>query len=142
MLTLANPVADPTIQAGSVIGCEPDSPATFPTELTLYRPDGTDCRTLTGLVDTRMFYTVVPEAILSDLGVAPECEQRFHFPDGAVVKLPVAWVSVALPGKSGQALIAFGKDADQTIIGRETLVGLALAADPKNRRFIPTLLHL
>ena len=142
MLTLANTVADPTIQAGSVIGCDPDSPATFPAALTLYRPDGTDCRTLTGLVDTRMFYTVVPEAILSDLGVAPEREQRCHFPDGAVAKLPVAWVSVALPGKSGRALVAFGKDADQTIIGRETLVGLALAADAANRRFIPVLLHL
>lgn len=146
MLTLTNPVAaptvlaDPTILPGSVIGG--DAAATFPAELTLYSPDGTNCRTLTALVDTWMIYTVVPEAVLADLGIVPICEQRCHLPDGAVVKLPVAWVDVALPVKSGRALVAFGKDADQIIIGRGTLTGLALAADAANRRFIPVLLPL
>ena len=140
MLTLEKPIADPTILPGSVIGGNP--PATFPAELTLYSPDGTHCRTLTGTVDTRMFYTVIPETVLAALGIAPQCEQRVHFPDGSAAKLPVAWASVTLPGKSGRALVAFGKNASQTIIGKETLIGLAFAADPANRQFIPVLLHL
>ena len=89
-----------------------------------------------------MIYTVVPEAVLADLGIVPVGEQRCHLQDGSVVKVPVAWVDVALPGKSGRALVAFGTDADQVIIGRETLTGLALAADAVNRRFIRVLLHL
>ena len=140
MLTLEKTLADPTILPGSVIGSNP--PATFPAELTLYGPDGTRCRTLTGTVDMRMFYTVIPETVLADLGIAPQCEQRIHFPDGSAAKLPVAWASVMLQGKSGRALVTFGQNASPTIIGKETLVGLAFAADPGNRQFIPVLLHL
>lgn len=140
MLILEQTAADPTILPGSVIGGNP--PATFPAELALYGPDGTRCRTLTGMVDTRMFYTVIPEAVMADLGIVPQCEQRVHFSDGSASKLPVAWVSVELQGKSGSALVAFGKNAALTVIGRETLIGLSFAADPENRRFIPALLHL
>lgn len=140
MLTLEKTVADPTILPGSVVGVNP--PATFPTELTLYSPDGTRCRTLAGTVDTRMFYTVIPETVLAALGIAPQCEQRVHFPDGSAAKLPVAWASIELQGKSGAALVAFGKNASPAVIGKETLIGLAFAADPENRQFIPVLLHL
>lgn len=140
MLTLEKTIADPTILPGSVIGGSP--PATFTAELTLYSPDGARCRTLTGTVDTRMFYTVIPAPILAALSIVPQCEQRVHFPDNSAAKLPVAWAPVTLQGKSGTALVAFGKDAAPTVIGKETLIGLAFAADPENRRFIPALLHL
>ena len=54
----------------------------------------------------------------------------------------MAWASIELQGKSGTALVAFGKNASQSVIGKETLIGLAFAADPENRQFIPVLLHL
>lgn len=133
------PLVYPLILPGTTVGGEV---GTFTAELTLYSPDGARCRTLTGTVDTRMFYTVIPAPILAALSIVPQCEQRVHFPDRSAAKLPVAWAPVTLQGKSGAALVAFGKDASPTVIGKETLIGLAFAADPENRRFIPALLHL
>lgn len=133
------PLVYPLILPGTTVGGEV---GTFAAELTLYSPDGARCRTLAATVDTRMFYTVIPAPILAALSIVPQCEQRVHFPDSSAAQLPVAWASVTLQGKSGSALVAFGKDASPTVIGKETLLGLAFAADPENRQFIPTLLHL
>ncbi len=128
------------VTAGSVIGG--DSSAVFDAPITLYSDDEKVCRTVTGTVDTRMHYSVVPAAILRALGIAPQGKRRCKLPGGALVDLPSARPRVTLNGKSGRQVVLFGQDSKQIIIGQSALIGLALAADPENARFVNTVLPL
>ena len=132
--------AAPGVPAGSVIGDDPS--AVFESTLTVYSPDGARCREVVALVDTRSLHSIIPAEVLLELGIEPVIESRFNYRDGSILKLPVGPARVALPGKAGHSIVAFGKDPQQTIIGGLTLVELALAADPKNKRFVPGELTL
>ena len=130
----------PGIPAGSVIGDDPS--AVFESTLTVYSPDGARSREIVAPVDTRSFYSVIPAEILRELGIEPAVEGRFNYRDGSILKLPIGWARVALPGKAGHSHVAFGNDPRQTVIGGLTLVEMALAADPENKSFIPGELSL
>lgn len=130
----------PTIPAGSVIGDDPS--AVFDSTLTVYSPDGARCREIVAPVDTRSYRSIIPAEILRELGIEPLAEGRFNYRDGSILKLPIGWARVALPGKTGHSHVAFGNDPSQTVIGGLTLVELALAADPENKRFVPGELTL
>lgn len=132
--------ATPPIPAGSVIGDDPS--AVFESTLTVYSPDGARWREIVAPVDTRSYRTIIPANILRELGIEPVSESRFNYRDGSILTLPVGLARVSLPGKAGHSLIAFGNDPQQTVIGGLTLVELALAADPKNKRFVPGELTL
>ena len=130
----------PAPPAGSVIGNDPS--AVFESTLTVYSPDRARSREIVAPVDTRSFYTIIPAEILRELGIEPGLENRFNFRDGSILKLPIGWARVALPGKAGHSHVAFGNAPRQTVIGGLTLVEMALAADPKNKRFVPGELTL
>ena len=130
----------PAPPAGSVIGDDPT--AVFDSTLTVYSPDGGRCREIVAPVDTRSLHSIIPAKILRELGIEPVSESRFNYRDGSILTLPVAPARVALPGKAGHSIVAFGNDPQQTVIGGLTLVELALAADPKNKRFVPGELTL
>ena len=130
----------PDIAAGSVIGDDPS--AVFDAPITLYSDDEKDCRTITGVVDTRAQYSIVPADTLTALGITPQGKRRCKLPCGALDDLPSARPRVTLNGKSGRQVVLFGRDSRQIIIGQSALIGLALAADPENKRFVNTVLHL
>ena len=132
--------ATPPIPAGSVIGDDPS--AVFESTLTVYSPDGARWREIVAPVDTRSLHSIVPAEILRELGIEPVIESRFNYRDGSILKLPIGSARVALPGKAGHSHVAFGNDPRQTVIGGLTLVELALAADPENKRFVPGELTL
>lgn len=137
-MTLLNVKLD--IAAGSVIGGDPS--AVFEAPITLYSDDEKVCRTVTGVVDTRVQYSVVPAAILLELGIAPQGRRRCRLPCGSLAEVPCARPRVKLNGKSGRPVVLFGKDSGQVVIGQSALIGLALAADPENKQFINVVLHL
>ena len=137
-MTLLN--VKPDITAGSVIGGDPS--AVFEAPITLYSDDEKVCKTITGVVDTRVQYSVVPAGILRALGIVPQGKRRCRLPCGSLVEAPCARPRVKLNGKSGRPVIIFGEDSGQIVIGQSALVGLALAADPENKRFINAVLHL
>ena len=128
------------IMAGSVVGGDPS--AVFDVPITLYSDDGKVCRTVIGTVDTRVHYSVVPASLLRTLGITPQGKRRCKLPGGALADLPCARPRVTLHGKSGRQVILFGEDDGPTVIGQSALIGLALAADPKNKRFVNTVLYL
>ena len=130
----------PITPAGSVIGGDPS--AVFESTLTIYSPDGAHCREIVAPVDTRSLHSIIPAEILLELGIEPVIESRFNYRDGSILKLPIGWARVALPDKAGHSHLAFGNAPRQTVIGGLTLVELALAVDPKNKRFVPGELTL
>lgn len=137
-MTLLNVKLD--IAAGSVIGGDPS--AVFEAPITLYSDDEKVCRTVTGVVDTRVQYSIVPADILLELGIAPQGRRRCRLPCGSLAEVPCARPRVKLNGKSGRPVVLFGKDSGQVVIGQSALIGLALAADPENKQFINVVLHL
>ncbi len=137
-MTLLNVKLD--IAAGSVIGGDPS--AVFGAPITLYSDDEKACQTITGVVDTRVQYSIVPADVLRALGIAPTGKRRCRLPCGTLVDLSSARPQVTLNGKSGRQVILFGEDSGQIVIGQSALVGLALAADPENKQFINVVLHL
>ena len=128
------------LTAGSVIRGDPS--AVFDAPITLYSDDGRSSLTVAGTVDTRARYSIVPANILLELGIAPQSRRRCALPCGATVDLPCARPRVMLNGKSGRPVVLFGEDGKQTIIGQSALIGLALAADPENKRFVNAVLYL
>ena len=128
------------VTAGSVIGG--DVSAIFDAPITLHSNDEKACRTVSGAVDTRVHYSVVPAAILQELGIAPQGKRHCKLPGGVLVDLPSARPRVTLNSKSGRQVVLFGQDSKQIIIGQSALIGLALAADPENARFVNTVLHM
>ena len=128
------------ITAGSVIGG--DSSAVFEAPITLYGNDGIVCRTVAGAVDTRVRYSVVPADILRGLGITPQDKRSCKLPCGTRADLPCARPRVMLNGKSGRPIVLFGQDSEQVIIGQSALIGLAMASDPENKRFVNTVLYL
>ncbi len=128
------------IAAGSVIGGDPS--AVFDAPITLHSDDGKSCRSVAGVVDTRARYSIVPANILRGLGITPQGKRRCELPCGAAADLPCARPRVTLNGKSGRPVVLFGQDNGQVIIGQSALIGLALAADPENKRFVNTVLCL
>ncbi len=115
---------------------------TFSVEFVIHSIDGIRSRTLTGVVDTRKLYSIVPTQILEELGIKREHYQQFRREDGFTRQLGIGLVKLELQGKSRLAHVVFGDDRHETIIGSMTLATFALAADPERQRLVPGLLRL
>ena len=128
--------------AGHIIGGHAAS-GTFSVDFTVHGADGVPSQMLTGLVDTRRLYSIVPAQILAKLGIRREHYRQFRREDGFVRQLGVGLVKMELQGKIAfTAHIVFGDDLHETIIGSMTLAAFALAADPEQRQLVPGLLTL
>lgn len=120
--------------AGHTINGEPGS---FSVEFTLYSPDKTQSRALTGVVDTRRINTLVPAPILDELGIARKRSRRFTLPDGSERDFDEGGAEIDIQGQPGYANLIF-VDADSPItIGCLVLEGMALAADAGKKCLIP-----
>ena len=137
---MTNPERKRTL-AGHTVGGDAKS-ATFSVDFTVHGADDFPSRTLTGLVDTRRLYSIVPAQILTELGIRREHYRQFRRGDGFVRQLGVGLVKMELQGKIAPAHVVFGDDLHETIIGSMTLAAFALAADPEQRQLVPGLLTL
>ncbi len=131
-------ISDGLILPGSTIGGDG---GTFYVDFTLWNPDRTRSRTLNGLVDTGASYTLIPAAILAELGIAPEKTKRFQLANGATQEFPVGWARMELDGQQENVHIVFGPE-NRTLLGSMALEAFALAADAKNHRLVPADLTL
>ena len=114
-------------------------PGSFSVDFTLHSPDKTQSRVLTGRVDTRVLETVVPAALLAELGIIPEKRLRQTWADGSEQERDAAFAAITLHGMAYGADVVFGADADALIIGRMTLESFALAADAGCKQLVPAL---
>ena len=104
---------------------------------TLYGPDGARSRTLHGTVDTGASFTVVPEAILDELGVERGEWLLFSLADGSLQERCIGYAVLELEGRSEMVTVVFGSGSRKILIGAESLVELRLAVDLVNQRLLP-----
>jgi len=124
----------PFILPGTTIGGDL---GTFRVDFTLRNPSSGQFRALNGLVDTGASYTVIPAAVLAELGIAPLRSVRVRYADGSFADLGLGEAQMELEGMTSTVQVLFGNSSDTFLLGAMALEAFALAADATNRRLIP-----
>lgn len=127
------------ILPGATIGGEV---GTFSVDFVIRNRNGSQAKTLNGVVDTGASYTVVPAQILDELGIEREETLLFSFADGSRRELAIALAEMELQGQRRSVYVVFGPDSRKVLLGALALETFALAADAKYRRLIPAELTI
>ena len=122
------------ILPGTTIGGEV---GTFSADFVIRNRNGSQARTLNGVVDTGASFTVIPAQILDELGIEREEMKMFSFADGSRRELPIALAEMELQGQRGAVYVVCGPDSREILLGALALETFALAADATYRRLIP-----
>jgi predicted aspartyl protease len=107
---------------------------TFQVQLEVAGPARDRFETINALVDAGSTYTVLPAALLRDLGVPVDRRARFVLADGTEVARELGRAWVRFEGREEYTLVVFG---DEALLGAVTLEEFLLAPDPSSRRLVP-----
>ena len=110
----------------------------FSSPLQISSMEGGEVLEIEATVDTGAIYTMLPSGMLRQLGVASIGKAEFELADGRIVELEMGRIWVTIDGASEVSLVIFGEDGTPPLLGAYTLEGLRLAADPVQRRLVPT----
>ena len=91
------------------------------------------------LVDTGASYSWFLRKRLEELGIQPTGKMQFRTIDGRVIERDVAPVFVRSDGHVGGDTVVVAESGDSEVLGAHTLESLGLAADPVQKRLIPTV---
>lgn len=91
------------------------------------------------LVDTGASYSWFLRARLEALGIRPTGKMQFRTIDGRILERDVAPVFVRSDGHVGGDTVVVAESGDAEVLGAHTLESLGLAADPVQKRLIPTV---
>ena len=89
------------------------------------------------LVDSGATYTVLPSALLADLGVKPHRTMTFELADGSLIERDFGRVWVKLAEGEEMSPVIFGDSNDAPLLGAVTLEIFGLGIDPMNGRLVP-----
>ena len=92
-------------------------------------------RTVHALVDTGALMTVVPMALLEELGIQPVTWRRFRGFGGEITR-QIGGALFFYDGDASVAPVIFGEDDDAIVIGVTTLEALGYQVDPINQRIV------
>jgi aspartyl protease family protein len=91
------------------------------------------------LVDTGASYSWFLRQRLETLGIRPTGKMQFRTIDGRILERDVAPVFVRTDGHVGGDTIMMAESGDAEVLGAHTLESLGLAADPVQKKLIPTV---
>ena len=109
----------------------------FYSEFTVRNEDGDRSLELEAMVDTGASFTIIPSILLQSIGIRPHRTVSMKLADGRPVEYPLGRAWITLGSETEIALVAFGDDNAQPLLGAHTLETFALAADPFNGRLVP-----
>jgi predicted aspartyl protease len=96
-----------------------------------------DTRSVEFLIDSGAIYSVVPAAILDELGVQPIKVEDFRLADGSKISRRKGVALFRFKDLIGGADVIFGEPGDSNLLGAFTLEALGLALDPLRRELHP-----
>ena len=91
------------------------------------------------LVDTGASYSWFLRQRIEALGIRPTGRMQFRTIDGRVLEREVAPVFVRSDGHVGGDTIVVAESGDAEVLGAHTVESLGLAADPVQKKLIPTV---
>ena len=89
------------------------------------------------MVDTGATYSLVPRAVLEELGVQPTGKAYAELADGRIIEYDRGAALVSINGDTAVTPVLFGQEGEEPLIGVVTLEELALAADPVGQQLVP-----
>jgi len=91
-------------------------------------------------VDTGAAYSWIARARLERLGVAPSRRMPFRTIEGRVLERDLGIVYVATDGYTVPDIVVMAEPGEMEVIGAHSIEGLGLAADPVQKKLVPTVM--
>ena len=120
---------------------------TFETRVAVGRDKTGPFREVTALVDTGATYSMLPSALLRELGVEPSIEREFTLADGRKQRMGLGEIRFRIDPDGGNncvddveertSLVVFGP-AERFLLGAVTLQTFGLIADTTHHKLIPS----
>jgi clan AA aspartic protease len=86
------------------------------------------------LVDSGAIYTVIPKAILREVGISPHSKRSFFLANGEKFERRMGSADVLYKKRHGAATVIFGEKGDFPLLGVTALEALGLIFDPVRRK--------
>jgi clan AA aspartic protease len=94
------------------------------------------------LIDSGAVYSVLPERVWKELGLAPTRTAEFTLADGTTIERGVAECVVEVAGRAGTSPVVLGGPKDEPLLGAVTLEVIGLMLNPLSRELLPMRLVL
>jgi len=114
---------------------------TFTAKLRVWKADHPEAaQELELLVDTGASFSWISKARLAGLGVTAAYQMPFRTTDGRVLEREMAIVYIASDGRSVPDLVVMAEEGESEVIGAHSIEGLGMAADPVQKKLVPTVM--
>ena len=114
---------------------------TFKSKLRVWNPAQPErAEELEILVDTGAAFSWVSRTRLERLGVAPSRRMPFRTIDGRVLERELAIVHIGTNGYVAPDLVVMAEPGEMEVIGAHSIEGLGMAADPVQKKLVPTIM--
>ena len=91
------------------------------------------------MIDTGASYSWLKRNRLEALGIKPTGRMQFRTIEGRLIEREIAPVLVSVDGKTGGDTVVIAEPGDSEVWGTHTLEAMGLAADPVQKRLVPTV---
>jgi predicted aspartyl protease len=114
---------------------------TFKTKLRVWNPSRPEnVEEMEAYVDTGAAYSWVSRERLERLGVTATRKMPFRTIDGRVLERDIATVYIASDGYAAPDVVVMAEPGEMEVMGAHSIEGLGLAADPVQKKLVPTIL--
>jgi aspartyl protease family protein len=112
----------------------------FSARLRVWNPNSPEkVEEIDALVDTGAAFSRIHRERLERMGVVTLRRMGFRAIDGSIIERDTAAVWVASNGFTGPDTVVIAERNDMEVIGVHTIEGLGLAADPVQKKLVPTI---
>ena len=114
---------------------------TFSAKLRVWNPANPEkVDELEAFVDTGAAFSWIARTRLERLGLVPTRRMQFRTIEGRIVEQDVAVVYVGAGEYSAPDLVVMAEPGEMEVIGAHSLEGLGVAADPIQKKLVPTIM--
>jgi predicted aspartyl protease len=114
---------------------------TFTVKLRVWNPAQPEhAEELDAYVDTGAAFSWILRSRLARLGVAPSRSMPFRTIDGRVLERDMATVQIGVDGYSVPDVVVVAEPGEMEVMGAHSIEGLGLAADPIQKKLVPTIM--
>jgi predicted aspartyl protease len=112
----------------------------FSAKLRVWSPSSPEkAEEIEALVDTGAVFSWIHRERLGRMGAVTLRRMGFRAIDGSIIERDTAAVWVASDGFTGPDTVVIAERNDMEVIGVHTIEGLGLAADPVQKKLVPTI---
>ena len=114
---------------------------TFSAKVRVWNPERPEVKEELDLfVDTGVAYSWISRARLERLGVKPSRRMPFRTIEGRVLERDLGVVYVATDGREVPDIVVMAEPGEMEVVGAHSIEGLGLAADPVQKKLVPTVM--